>query len=47
LTLFGALLLRVSGPELGAALVNVVAVLVSIFCELFIGIIGALGAHRN
>ncbi|WP_315743377.1 MULTISPECIES: hypothetical protein [unclassified Bradyrhizobium] len=47
LTLLGALLLRVSGPELGAAVVNVLAVLVSIFCGLFIGIIGALGAHRN
>jgi hypothetical protein len=47
LTLLGALILRVSGPELGAALVNVLLVLVSIFSGLFLGIIFALGEHRN
>lgn len=41
------LLLRVSGLELGAALVNALMVVVSIFSGLFIGIIGAVGAHRN
>jgi len=47
LTFLGALLLRVSGPEHGAALVNGLAVLTSIFSGLFLGIIFAVGAHRN
>jgi hypothetical protein len=47
LTLLGALLLRVSGAELGAVFVNVLMVLGSIFSGLFLGIGFALGAHRN
>src|SRR5690349_16080062 len=44
LTLIGVLLIRVSVPDSGVALVNVLAVLVSIFCGLFIGIFGIVGA---
>jgi hypothetical protein len=46
LTLLGALLLRVSGPELGAVFVNFLVVLGSIFSGLFLGIIFALPSDR-
>jgi len=47
LGLLVVLLFRVSGPELGAALGDALMVVVSIFGGLFIGIVGAVGAHRN